>query len=324
MSESRFKRKKKVQLGKGRITDSTKDVAPKEDNAIKSITTGADASRNFIRVAVVDLSPRPDNTRLFSESEIEELASNIEDIGLKQPIVIKETKGEEKPYQIIVGHRRWRAFQSLLESGNTAFATIPAIVEDVNLSELKERKAWVTTNTLIRTDYSLSERLALIAEAEEIVEIERKEGLVESGTRTVDLVAGLLGISKGSVISYKKLNDLIEPYKEKFDQGYITLKSATEIAALSEKEQLAIHEKSAGITDGEKISAKEMESIVKSVGVKKSRPKKTVLQTAKKLQQDAAKLEKLCATSEQKDIDKAWECFLAAQESLSKILGDKK
>jgi ParB family chromosome partitioning protein len=47
-------------------------------------------------------------TSLYTEQDLQELASSIEKHGVMQPIVIRPIEDEKYPYEIIAGERRWR------------------------------------------------------------------------------------------------------------------------------------------------------------------------------------------------------------------------
>jgi len=318
MSKKPIKLKKRIRLSEGLAIDDGKTAAAKS-NISRNATTGGRADNEVIKVAVVDLKPREGNTKVFSESNIEELADDIKLIGMKQPILVKDLS--DGTYEIIAGHRRWRAHQKLLDEGLIEFATMTAVVEDRAANSLAERRAWLTTNTKMRTKYSTEEWLNLIKNAEDLVEEERTAGILKAGVKSRPAVASILGISERSVTNFKQLDRLIPAYKRQLDEGAITLRSALELAALSENEQQAILNKASEVRAEDKVSTEEMKAIAKSAGIKKVRPKKSIAQLAKKLHKDADLLEKLIATSEQKDIEKAKESISATKDTLDGILG---
>jgi ParB/RepB/Spo0J family partition protein len=63
--------------------------------------------------------------------DIEELAQSIKTSGLLQPIAVKSLGKDEdgiERFELIVGHRRTRAFRHLFESGESGFSMIDAVV----------------------------------------------------------------------------------------------------------------------------------------------------------------------------------------------------
>jgi len=64
------------------------------------------------RVPIAFLKPNPRNPRrMFSETELDELATSIRERGIIQPIVVRTARGSADSFEIIAGERRWRAAQ---------------------------------------------------------------------------------------------------------------------------------------------------------------------------------------------------------------------
>ena len=81
-------------------------------------------SNNINEIDVNDISLNPDQPRTnFNQNSLEQLASSINELGLIQPITVKENDGK---YILISGERRLRAFKKLnLDS-------IPAYIRKAN------------------------------------------------------------------------------------------------------------------------------------------------------------------------------------------------
>ena len=98
---------------------------------------GADASdlvpvpgARFAEIPVNLIHPNPRQPRqVFDEEDISELAASIAEVGLLQPIVVRQVptlQGEEPRYELIMGERRLRA------SKEAGLETIPAVVRDTD------------------------------------------------------------------------------------------------------------------------------------------------------------------------------------------------
>lgn len=70
--------------------------------------TGGSSSINEVAVEKIKANPNQPR-REFSETSLEELAESIRQIGIIQPITLRQM--EDGTYQIIAGERRWRASQ---------------------------------------------------------------------------------------------------------------------------------------------------------------------------------------------------------------------
>jgi ParB family transcriptional regulator, chromosome partitioning protein len=77
----------------------------------------------FAELPVSSIEPNAKQPRqVFDEEALEELKTSIREVGLLQPIVVREI-GDGR-YELVMGERRWRAAQAVGKD------TIPAIVRD--------------------------------------------------------------------------------------------------------------------------------------------------------------------------------------------------
>jgi ParB family transcriptional regulator, chromosome partitioning protein len=85
--------------------------------------TGSVGGARFAELPLDAITPNPLQPRThFDEEALAELVDSIREVGLLQPVVVRET-GPGR-YELVMGERRWRASQ---EAGT---GTIPAIVRD--------------------------------------------------------------------------------------------------------------------------------------------------------------------------------------------------
>jgi ParB family chromosome partitioning protein len=87
---------------------------------IEPISTGGSSSINEIEIAKIHPNPHQPRT-FFDEEALSELSASIKEIGIIQPITLREIN--ENKYQIIAGERRYRA------SKMAGLTTIPAYVK---------------------------------------------------------------------------------------------------------------------------------------------------------------------------------------------------
>ena len=59
----------------------------------------------------------------FDEESMASLAASIEEVGLLQPVLVRELSGEAESYELIAGERRWRAAR------RAGLQTIPVLVQ---------------------------------------------------------------------------------------------------------------------------------------------------------------------------------------------------
>lgn len=83
----------------------------------------------FAELPLDRISPNPLQPRTsFDEQALAELVTSIREVGLLQPVVVREIDPDDRGarYELVMGERRWRAS---LEAGT---GTIPAIVRDTS------------------------------------------------------------------------------------------------------------------------------------------------------------------------------------------------
>ena len=62
----------------------------------------------------------------FDEESMSSLAASIREVGLLQPVLVREVEGEDESYELIAGERRWRAAR------RAGLQTIPVLVQVAN------------------------------------------------------------------------------------------------------------------------------------------------------------------------------------------------
>ncbi|MGL5260882.1 MAG: ParB/RepB/Spo0J family partition protein, partial [Bacteroides sp.] len=98
--------------------------------SMDEIKTDGSSSINEIEISKISVNPNQPR-REFNQEALEELASSIAEIGIIQPITLRELSTDK--YQIIAGERRFRASQL------AGLNTIPAYIRkasDENVLEM--------------------------------------------------------------------------------------------------------------------------------------------------------------------------------------------
>ncbi len=100
------------------------------------IDTGSEVhtqgSSNLSEVEISQIAPNPNQPRReFDQEALQELASSIRELGIIQPITLRQM--ENGQYQIIAGERRWRASQL---AGLTKIPAYIVTVEDESAMEM--------------------------------------------------------------------------------------------------------------------------------------------------------------------------------------------
>ncbi len=101
------------------------------DSLIGISEVRTDGSSAISEIDIDLISPNPDQPRRsFSDEGIEELAASIRELGIIQPLSLRDA--HDGKYQIIAGERRWRAAQI------AGLQSVPAYVRTASDSEVTE------------------------------------------------------------------------------------------------------------------------------------------------------------------------------------------
>lgn len=96
--------------------------------AAASTAAPVSAGARFAEVAISTVRPNPRQPRqAFDEEALAELVQSVREIGVLQPVVVRELPrgaGDGMLFELVMGERRWRAAR---EAG---LATVPAIIRD--------------------------------------------------------------------------------------------------------------------------------------------------------------------------------------------------
>jgi ParB family chromosome partitioning protein len=102
----------------------SRETAVEDDTALRPVE-GA----YFAEIPLDAITPNPRQPReVFEEEALQELVRSIKEVGLLQPVVVRQVSPER--YELIMGERRWRASR---EAGLEAIPAIVRATEDEKL-----------------------------------------------------------------------------------------------------------------------------------------------------------------------------------------------
>ncbi|MFF0295610.1 ParB/RepB/Spo0J family partition protein [Kitasatospora sp. NPDC004615] len=154
----------------------------------------------FAELPLDSISPNPRQPReVFDEEKLAELVASIKEVGLLQPVVVRQT-GPER-YELIMGERRWRA------SREAGLEVIPAIVR-------------ATEDDKLLLD-ALLENLHR-AELNALEEAAAYDQLLRDFACTHDQLAGRVGKSRSHVSNTLRLMKLPVAVQLKVAAGTVT------------------------------------------------------------------------------------------------------
>ena len=153
------------------------------DALIDTSTVTTQGSSTISEIPIQDIEANPNQPRReFDAEALHELAKSIQEIGIVQPITLRQM--ENGKYQIIAGERRWRASQI---AGLTQIPAYIRTIKDENVMEM------ALVENIQREDLNAIE-IALAY-----------EHLMESSGMTQEKVSERVGKSRAAVANYVRL-----------------------------------------------------------------------------------------------------------------------
>ena len=167
----------------------------------ESVRTGGSSTINEIAIDQIEPSPNQPR-REFDEEALAELATSIREIGIIQPITLRQVA--DNKFQIIAGERRWRASQL---AGLRAIPAYIRTIKDENVMEM------ALVENIQREDLNAIE-IALAY-----------EHLLENTGMTQEKVSERVGKSRTAITNYLRLLKLpaqvqMALQKKEIDMGH--------------------------------------------------------------------------------------------------------
>lgn len=171
------------------------------------------------QIEYIDIDLIDDDPNNFYElSGIEELAANIELIGLQQPLRVRPNPDDPKRVIIVSGHRRRAAARLLVNEGKVQHRQIPCIRERGEASEAMRELRLIYANSDTRK-MSSADQMKQAQRVEELLYRLKEEG-VEFPGRMRDHVAQACQMSKSKLARLKVIREnLIAEYAPDFVNG---------------------------------------------------------------------------------------------------------
>ena len=173
------------------------------DALISTEDVKTSGSSTINEIAISQIEPNPNQPRHeFDQDALEELAISIRELGIIQPITLRQVADDK--YQIIAGERRWRASQL------AGLETIPAYIRTVNDENVMEL---ALVENLQRQDLNAIE-IALAY-----------EHLLEGSGMTQERISERVGKSRTAITNYLRLLKLpaqvqMSLQKKELDMGH--------------------------------------------------------------------------------------------------------
>lgn len=224
-------------------------VAIMEESKIQPENTGEELKdTKSLAVKNINLSliePSPLNPRkTIDEEGIRELADNILQHGLLQPITVRTIEADSKDpvghFEIVCGERRFRAFKLNLERVPGYTKKIPCIVR--GMSDADALDAMITENLQRKDVDPIEEAFAF--------------GQLNKHGKSIDEIAARFGKSKRFITERIKLDSLLPELKKMVTDDKLHIGAAMHICKLTEDEQRKFLD---GCSDEEEVTKSDAE-----------------------------------------------------------------
>lgn len=195
-------------------------------------------TEQIVRIPLDRIDPDPNN--FYSLQGIEDLAGNIELVGLLDALRVRP-RGDR--YVIVSGHRRREAIRLITEGGSHMFdAGVPCIVEYGEASDAMRELRLIYANSATRVMSAAD----LSRQAERVTELlyQLKEQGVEFPGRMRDHVAQACQVSATKIARLHAIrNNLIDTYRLAFDAGKLGETNAYRLSQERQEDQRKIFTK---------------------------------------------------------------------------------
>lgn len=200
----------------------------------------------LINISVVRVKPNPYQPRkMMGEKEISDLSQNIKELGVLQPILVKE---DGDSYQLIAGERRLRAAQ------RAGLTDIPAVVIEVD--PIKQQVMALAENIQRKNLSSVEEAVCL------------EDILAKTGWSQTEL-ARRTGRSQASIANKLRLLRLDSSVQDLVISGKLGERQARSLLSLSIEEQRALAQRAVD----EDLSAHALEQLAENWNADKKQTK---------------------------------------------------
>lgn len=210
-------------------------------NLAEALKNVPDMGTDREQIEYIEISQlKSDERNFYQLTDLEQLAANIELIGLQQPIRVRPDPTEAGMYVVVSGHRRRAALELLVKAGNDKFLSVPCIVETSAISDAMQelRLIYANSDTRRMTSAETSKQ----AERVEALLYQLKEEGVEFPGRMRDHVAEACKVSKSKLARLKVIRDnLAFEYRYLWDAGELSEAVAYALAKHPQKVQRDLH-----------------------------------------------------------------------------------
>lgn len=181
-----------------------------------------------------------DPNNFYTLSKVEELAANIELVGLQQPLRVRSNPEHPGRVILVSGHRRRAALQLLVEDGKTQFRDVPCIRERKSGSPALQELRLIYANADTRT--MTSAEISRQVERVEMLLYQLQEEGVSFPGRMRDHVAEACKVSQSKLARLKVIREkLSADWSARYQADKLNETTAYALAQMPSDEQALLY-----------------------------------------------------------------------------------
>ena len=185
-------------------------------------------------ISINQLHPFKDHPyKVLDNDEMNSLIESVQEHGIMSPLIVRPLEGTTDQYEIISGHRRFRAAQK------AGLSEVPAFIRPVS----RDEAAIMLVDSNLHREHILPSEKAFAYKMK--YEALRHQGTsCQLGTklRTDELIAQENGESRNQVQRYIRLTNLIPELLDLMDEGKIAFSVGVELSYLPSEIQQELYE----------------------------------------------------------------------------------
>ena len=180
-------------------------------------------------ISINQLHPFKDHPyKVLDNNEMNNLIESVQEHGIMSPLIVRPLEGTTDQYEIISGHRRFRAAQK------AGLNEVPAFIRPVSRDEAA---IMLVDSNLHREPILQSEKAFAYKLKYEALRHQGTSSQLGTKLRTDELIAQENGESRNQVQRYIRLTNLIPELLDLMDEGKIAFSVGVELSYLPPKIQ---------------------------------------------------------------------------------------
>ena len=173
--------------------------------------------------------------KILDNEEMNELIKSVQQHGILSPLIVRPIEGKTDEYEIISGHRRFRAAQK------AGLTEVPALIYALN----RDEAAIMLVDSNLHREHLLPSEKAFAYKL-------KMEALKHQGYRSdltsaqiapklsTEIIAEQVGTSKDTIKRYIRLTELIPELLDLMDEGKIAFSVGVELSFLDDESQYTL------------------------------------------------------------------------------------